>query len=625
MSDFSRVTGLVSNFDTDGIVKSMVKAEKIKVDRVKAKAQLLEWKQEGYREVSSMLKGFQSKYFDLLNKESNLRFSSTYSTYKSKIMVNGEKNTDVSAIIHGSASFEKIEVDEITQLAKAETWQASKKLKEISGEVDMDTFNVAISGSSEAKKFSLEVDGVKKTINFKDSYSNLEDLRSDIQNKLSSVFGNNMINVTTDGGKLKIDGKAHKIEVESIDEVVGTLMGIKSGDKNYFDSKETLDSLLQIHNDVKIELQGADGKVKEVTIKSKSTIEEAKEAINSLGVGTLILDGVSGKFRLESNKTGQMNGITMVNDDTKKFFSKLGIDDSVREMGKNANVVVNGETITLSENTLRLDGIDINFNRIHSASQGKIEITKEFEIGDLADKFKGFIQKYNEMVDKLHTQINEKKSLKYKPLSDEEKKAMEKEDIEKWEKEAKSGLFRGDDVLEKILSDMRKVFTTKVEGVNITMRDLGIDFTKDYRDGGKLTFDQGKFEEAFKNKGSEAIKLFTSKSDKNWDTEDAQERFNESGIMERLNDIVKYKTSTTKLRSGFRGDLIEKAGVKGLSSENTAELSKKIREINKRVDKMMDTLLDKENKYYLKFARLERALAQISSQSSAFAGLMGGQ
>ncbi len=624
MNDFSRVTGIVSNFDTDGIVKAMLSSEQLKIDRTKGEAQLLEWKRDGYREMASMLKGFQSKYFDLLNRESNLRLSSTYSIYKANVLLGGEKNQSVSARIEGSASFEKIEINEISQLAKAETWQANSKLKEISGNVNISDLNTALSAGGGALDLEIQVDGLKKTINFETSYSDLGALRDDLQAKVNNIFGDGVVDVSLQGGELTIDGNSHKIEVSSIDASVSTAMNIAVGDRNYFDSEDTLENLLGITAPVHLKLQGADGKLQEVDLTPGLTMDQTIELINKGRVAKIELDPITGKFSLTSNKTGRVNGITMSDNDTKNFFAALGIDDTTRIEGKNAKVVINGQSMSLTENKISLDGAQITFNNTHAASDGPIEVTKTFDSDSLYDKFKGFVEKYNELVDKLKKSISEKRSYNYRPLTDEQKEDMEKEEIEKWEKEAKRGLFRSDGILEKILSEARRAFTTKVGNLDISMREVGITFTSNYNDGGKLEIDKTKFEEGLKTYGEDAIKLFTSKSDKSWNSGNDVERFNESGIMERMNDIINNNISTTKLISGARGALIEKAGAKGFSSENTAELSLKIRAINKRVDKMMDALLDRENKYYLKFARLEKALAQINSQSTAFAGLLGG-
>ena len=69
----TRITGMVSGFDTDTLIKDMMKAEQSKYDKLDRNKQYLEWEQEAYRDIISTLSGFQSEYFDVLNGDKNIR------------------------------------------------------------------------------------------------------------------------------------------------------------------------------------------------------------------------------------------------------------------------------------------------------------------------------------------------------------------------------------------------------------------------------------------------------------------------------------------------------------------------------------------------------------------------
>jgi len=69
----NRITGIMSGFDTENLVKELMSVEKTRVDNVKAQKQLLEWKQSDYRNVNT-------KLLALRNAVSDLRYQSTFMT-----------------------------------------------------------------------------------------------------------------------------------------------------------------------------------------------------------------------------------------------------------------------------------------------------------------------------------------------------------------------------------------------------------------------------------------------------------------------------------------------------------------------------------------------------------------
>jgi len=66
-----RIGGLASGIDTDSMVKDLMKAKRIPVDKLKQDQQILKWQQEDYREINKTLRGFRDKVF-------NMKLQSTY-------------------------------------------------------------------------------------------------------------------------------------------------------------------------------------------------------------------------------------------------------------------------------------------------------------------------------------------------------------------------------------------------------------------------------------------------------------------------------------------------------------------------------------------------------------------
>ncbi len=661
MEDYSRVTGLVSNLDTKGLVNNMLKIEKVRVDRVKATQTKMKWKQEGYREVATMLKGLESSYFDLVNKKDDLRLASNYSSFETFVNVNGEKSNAVSAVILGNADFEKIEIEEIEQVARPEQYMPEKSLKNISGKLNLDKLNeVLANGGTYKLKFKL--DGTKKSIQLADNYADIDSFKADVEAKLSEEFGKHAVKLdfkeipqeVAPGEEapkiydITFKSNNHQLEYNIADTALKESIDIKNGAKNYFDINGTISNIVDLNNgpiklDVSFLSTNEDAKrtkiprVKHlVEIKPSDKILDVVKKFNKAQkVAELKYDKITGKFSLKSTRMGADGKMVFNDDDTKDFFKDLGLDEKSKQEYQSSVLKVNGEYVTNDSNKIEIDGATITINKVHKESHS-IEITKKFNTNGVKEKVRGFIKKYNEVIEKLNTMVKEKKNYKYQPLTEEEKKDLKKEEIEKWEEKAKAGLFRGDNGIRKILSDLRGAFNDKVEGTDLTMAKLGLYFTKDYRDGGKLELDDEKFDKAFKEDRESAIKLLTSRSKVRFgNRKGVAKRYQQNGVMQRIQDIIKSNTSTVKTDTGEfddrgnkiygpRGYLVEKAGIKGTATEYLSELSLKIAKINKRIDSMMDVLYEKEDKYYMDFARLETSLSQISAQSNAFAGLMGG-
>jgi len=80
-----RMSGLISGMDTQAMVKQLMRAESMRLDRLKQKQQLLEWTRDAYRGTASVLRDFQSTFLrsDSLN---GILRSSTYNTNKATVV-----------------------------------------------------------------------------------------------------------------------------------------------------------------------------------------------------------------------------------------------------------------------------------------------------------------------------------------------------------------------------------------------------------------------------------------------------------------------------------------------------------------------------------------------------------
>ncbi|MEA4826420.1 MAG: flagellar filament capping protein FliD, partial [Clostridium sp.] len=142
---------------------------------------------------------------------------------------------------------------------------------------------------------------------------------------------------------------------------------------------------------------------------------------------------------------------------------------------------------------------------------------------------------------------------------------------------------------------------------------------------GKIVIDENKLREALKNNGDKVADLLTKKStsysryDGNMPSANRDIRYNEEGIFQRISDILEDYTRTT---SG-KGILLNKAGIKGDFTDANNILSEDLKKRADKIREMEEKLSERENKFYLQFANLEKAMQQMNSQSAWLAQQLG--
>lgn len=166
---------------------------------------------------------------------------------------------------------------------------------------------------------------------------------------------------------------------------------------------------------------------------------------------------------------------------------------------------------------------------------------------------------------------------------------------------------------------MRKALFDKVEGVSISVFDIGIS-TGAYYERGKLTLDEAKLKSALMNNFDEVVKLFTTKPEDSGvntvnDREKVVQNYNQSGITQRIYDILQKNIRTTRDSSGKKGILLEKAGIVGDASEFNNLIVDEIKAKDSMIQKMLEIMYQKEEAYYRKFTAMEKMLSQMESQS----------
>jgi len=340
------------------------------------------------------------------------------------------------------------------------------------------------------------------------------------------------------------------------------------------------------------------------------------------------------KFTINSKDTGEDQVINASDNSGSFLGTLLGTGTITDVKGEDAEIKITnpkGESNTLhyANNTFSIDDVSYVVNK---EGQGPIIFSVTADPEKAITKVKDFIEKYNEMVGKIRDKVNESRpksgeySGYYLPLTDEQKSEMSEDSIKLWETKAKEGLVKNDSYLNNMLTNLRKVFYDSVENAGITLSEIGIGSSSDISQAGKIVInDEQKLKDTLLNNPDKVRDLFIKTSNTSYtaDHTNYSTRYKESGILQRINDVLQDNVRTIRDSSGKKGVLLEKAGIVGDFSEYNNILYNQMKDQDKRILDFSDRLTDRENRYYIQFSKLESAMNSLNSQSSWLAQQLG--
>lgn len=108
-----RFVGMATGLDVDSIVSSLMEAEQLKVDAIKQKQTVLEWKNDELKSVNSQISAFVDKYFSAASPDTNINMNSSFNAKKVDV-----DSKYVSITASSSAFEDSYVINSITSLAK---------------------------------------------------------------------------------------------------------------------------------------------------------------------------------------------------------------------------------------------------------------------------------------------------------------------------------------------------------------------------------------------------------------------------------------------------------------------------------------------------------------------------
>lgn len=616
----TRITGLSSGIDVDSIVEQLVTAEKAKKqNKLQQKEQLAEWRQEAYRDITTNIQDFCSTYFDSTS-SSSLLSTKNFNKYTVTSSSSAVTATYTSAAGAGNHSIG------VSQLATAATLASNADVSPViqgNGEPDYSDLS--------GKSFVITVDGDERTVTLDDVTD-----QETLQDAIDNAVGEGKLEVDlTDDGYLTItaveDSGVQEISISDPASGDSGLSSLGFGDdavlSNRLDTstvtlEDFADSLgLEFNTDGQLELT-VNGTA--FSFDKSITLAEMMEEINDADCGaTMNYDKLSGSLVLTADNTGAGQTLVVTEGDGSNFLEVFLTDENA---GLDAKMTLDGKTITRSSNTITVDGVTYTLNAT-TGTAATVSLTLDAD--GIYDLIGSFVEDYNTLISTINAALDAEYDSDYPPLTDDQKAEMTDEEIESWETKAKTGILENDSLLDGLLDDLRASLIDTVSGQSVTIFDIGID-TGEYDEQGKLYIDEDALKTAIQSDPEAVMKLFTQQSSsyagttkvRTLDSSELAIRYGEEGIAYRFYDVLAKNVSTIRDSNGYKGLLLEKAGIESDATESDNTLSTLLDKYAEDIEEEEERIDDYEERLYEKYTSLETYISKMNAQLSALSSYL---
>ena len=618
----SRITGLSSGMDVDSIVKGLMDAEKVKLNKMEQKEDLLTWKQEAYRTTMGTMSTFSSTYLDTLTSGSITK-QGTFLQYEATTSDADSSYVTATASANAKARSHTLAV---SQLATASTRSSSAAVtKGIAGTALSATSTIFASGTT----WKITVDGTAYSVDLSGLSVSSTDV-SAVKTAVDKAVGSGKLNVALDSGCITVTATGSG--VQSVTVAAQSTLGFASSTSNRLDTSQTLNTIYtsalnSSYNSTSVTdfFGGTNSDEIAFTINGESftfdkddTLSAIISKVNQSDAGvTMAYDSINDKLVLTSKTMGA--GATLTASDTSgKFISTLL---STEAAGQDAKLTLDGQSLTRSSNTVTVDGVTYTLKK-ETTSDVSVGVTQNTTA--TFDAIVKFVNGYNTLIDTIKGKLDEDYDRNYQPLTDAQKSSMSDSDITAWEKKAKVGLLERDDMLQSFLDELRGAFMASVPGVSLTLKSIGIT-SSSYSDYGKLTVDESKLKSAIQSDPEGIMNLFSQKST-SYSTSSVRSlsgteqsvRYKEEGYGMRFYDIFQKYIGTSRDSAGNKGLLVEKAGLASDASSTDNSLYDQMKDIKERITNEEKRLSLVQTRYYTEYTNMETYLNKLTTQMSVF-------
>jgi len=550
-----RIGGLASGMDIDGLVEKLMTAERIPLDKLTQRKQILEWQRDDYRSMNSLL-------YDLKNFISATQVGGVgqQATFIKKILTSSNDNAISATNINGTTDVNtQISVSQLA--ASASMWS--------NGDI-----RVANSSFDPSQAFSSQA-------------ANLKETATNGVAMPSAQFDLNFTYINAQGG------------------TANTTISFNP-------STDSLNSFINKINTTTDLNAFFDTQTGQLSIVAKNTGDVGGAIDKDIAYPEIQISAVTG----DTNGQNFLNILHLDYDSTNS-----GTTSNIEAVsngghgnnGLNAVFTFNGMTTYRTSNTFTINGFQYTLKQ---TTTSPVTIKSTTDTDTIIKSIKDFVDKYNDIIDKINSKISEKRYRDYQPLTDVQKKNMKDKDIELWEERAKSGLLYNDGILSSGLNELRLQIYQPVIGLTSTYYDsakskdstinqlsnIGITTSIYYQDKGKLVIDETKLRDAISQNPMAVSDLFNKAV--YTDTTNTTLDYDQSGIVYRMKKYIDNTISNIEYKAG-----------KGTSVNNQYTIGKLLDTVNTDITSFQDRLKQVENRYYRQFNAMDQAINQANQQS----------
>ena len=374
------------------------------------------------------------------------------------------------------------------------------------------------------------------------------------------------------------------------------------------------DSLENVFGTADVALGGADG--------SESVVVEGQNALivvdgllternsNNFSINGLNIDAknITGTYTALGDASNKPTGTAVDGYDLSKLEDGWYLENG-NLYDKDGVLVAENASVTIGGKNYATGIIsDINSGEIKEFKGEVEEISVSRDTDKIVDTVKKFMDDYNKLIKELNDLVSEETSYReYAPLTEAQKKEMSEKEIELWEEKAKKGLLHGDSTITNLLQSMRSILYEKPEGSAYAIYNLGIE-TGEWESKGQLQFSENgetRLRQVLESDASGVQKLFADKT---------------NGLFVKLNKTI---DGAAKISSASPGALVQMAGVKGKATEKNNTLYRQLLDIESKIETLKDRYESEKTRYWNQFNSMEQLIANMNTQSSYIAQMLG--
>lgn len=337
------------------------------------------------------------------------------------------------------------------------------------------------------------------------------------------------------------------------------------------------------------------------TFESKTERDNvAKEAVNN---AVTAYNKVASKGITSTNSALAALGLQNVDGSAvSESSNSLGM---VVTEASDTEIVYNGATLKSNNTSIEVAGVTLNLLGT-TATGESVNITVSNDTSAVYDTIKEFITEYNSILKTMNTYYDAASASSYEVLTDDQKKDMSDDEVDKWNTKIKDSLLRRDSTLNSLISTLKTDMmgtVTASNGKTYSLANLGITTSsKNYSEGGLLHIKGDEDDDEFADSTNTLMQMLEE------DPDTVKEVL--SGLASNLYDSLNKKMGTTTLSSA-------------LTFYNDKEMASQLSDYKKEISDWESKLSDMEEKYYSQFSAMETALAKIQSQQNTLSSYLG--